>query len=259
MLNIASSKSGKVRFMAQVLGESGRFVSQEALRKRQHILVLGLVTMAFLGAVAGFVWGLRVHQLNPPVWMLFLIPGVAILAIIGIGKWTLAKADALGKEQLNWQRGADGENSVAQELEKFPDEFKVIHDLTTPNGNIDHVVIGSTGVFVLDTKNWQGVVSADGKGELLLNGKPPDKPEVRYFTRRIMDVKDKVKALTEGLDPYFQAVFVFTSARVDANWGTTKSVHCIRDEQLYDYIVESKRVQKLSKSDVEKWTPQFGQ
>jgi hypothetical protein len=66
-----------------------------------------------------------------------------------------------------------------------------------------------------------------------------------------MGIKDRVKALAPNLDPYFQAVFVFTSARVDANWGTTKNVHCIRDDQLHDYIVESKRGSKLTKEQVE--------
>jgi hypothetical protein len=66
-----------------------------------------------------------------------------------------------------------------------------------------------------------------------------------------MGIKDRVKALAPNLDPYFQAVFVFASARVDANWGTTKNVHCIRDDQLHDYIVESKRGSKLTKQQVE--------
>ena len=94
-------------------------------------------------------------------------------------------------------------------------------------------------------------MSAGYQGELLCNGKPTDKPYVRQFVGRIMGIKERVKALAPGLDPYFQAVFVFTSARVDANWGTTKNVHCIRDDQLHDYIVESKRGSKLTKEQVE--------
>ena len=43
------------------------------------------------------------------------------------------------------------------------------------------LVVGPTGVFVLDTKAWRGVVTSDGKGELLLNGQPTDKPYIRQF------------------------------------------------------------------------------
>jgi hypothetical protein len=59
-------------------------------------------------------------------------------------------------------------------------------------------------------------------------------------------MKDRLKALAPGMDPYIQAVFVFTSARVEAKWGATGAVHCVRDEQLYDYIVGGKRGRKLS-------------
>ena len=72
-----------------------------------------------------------------------------------------------------------------------------------------------------------------------------------------MDIKDRVKVLAPGLDPYFQAVFVFTSARVEALWGTTGSVHCITDEKLFDYIVGSKRSQKLTPGEVERIAQAF--
>jgi len=88
---------------------------------------------------------------------------------------------------------------------------------------------------------------SDEKGELLINVKPTDKPEVKILTGRLMSIKEKIKTLC-GLDPFFQGVLVFPSARVVARWGTTKAIHCIRDEQLYDYIVESKKPKKLSRS-----------
>ncbi len=67
----------------------------------------------------------------------------------------------------------------------------------------------------------------------------------------MMGMKDRVKALAPGLDPFFQALFVFTSARVDARWGTTGNVNCIRDDQLFDHIVENQRSQKLTKQEVD--------
>src|ERR1035441_3737153 len=93
--------------MAQVLGESGRYVSQEAVRKRQRIFILALTTMTILGAVAGFVWGLAFHGLDSPIWVCSSISAVALLFTWGLGKWSLAKVDALSKEQLNWQKGAN--------------------------------------------------------------------------------------------------------------------------------------------------------
>ena len=246
-----TSGNERFRFMAQVLGESGRYVSQEAVRKRRKMMTLVLGAVATICLVWGISIGLTLHAFKIPALTCAITSTIALLVVLGIARWSFPKLDELEKERVNMQRGANGEDLVAQALERFPDEFKVINDLTTPFGNLDHVVVGPTGVFLLDTKNWRGVVSPDGKGELLCNGKPTDKSFVRQFVGRIMGIKERVKALAPSLDPYFQAVFVFTSARVDANWGTTKSVHCIRDDQVFDYIVESKRGNKLTREQVE--------
>jgi hypothetical protein len=119
------------------------------------------------------------------------------------------------------------------------------------------VVVGPTGVFVIDTKNWRGVVSADGKGELLLNGKPTDKPFVRQFVARMMGIREKVKLMASGREVFYEAVFVFTAARVDANWGTTSNVNCIRDEQLDEYIVQKKFGGKLETDEAERIAQAF--
>ena len=73
-----------------------------------------------------------------------------------------------------------------------------------------------------------------------------------------MNIKEKVKTLC-SLDPYIHGVLVFPSARVEAKWGTTKAVHCIRDEQLYDYIVENKKPNKLNKKEIELISKAFSQ
>jgi hypothetical protein len=94
---------------------------------------------------------------------------------------------------MNFRKGATGEAVVGFILNNFPDDFRVIHDLTTPYGNVDHVVIGPSGTYIIDTKNWKGVVTADDNGELLLNGQPTQKPEVKNLTRRIMSIKEKIE------------------------------------------------------------------
>jgi hypothetical protein len=65
-----------------------------------------------------------------------------------------------------------------------------------------------------------------------------------------MNVKDKIKVVS-GLDLYTYCILAFPSAWVDAKWGTTGHVHCVTDDQLYDYIVENKRGKKLAKKEIE--------
>jgi hypothetical protein len=57
-----------------------------------------------------------------------------------------------------WRRGAEGEERVEARLAKLPPAWRVLHDLTMGNGNVDHLVIGPGGVFSLNTKNLTGRV-----------------------------------------------------------------------------------------------------
>lgn len=54
--------------------------------------------------------------------------------------------------------GAKGEEITAAELAKLPAPHVALHDLRIPGtrSNIDHVVIGPGGVFVVETKRMQG-------------------------------------------------------------------------------------------------------
>jgi Nuclease-related domain len=243
--------------MAKVLGESGRYVSDQAVKQFRSMLSTVLVAVCILSVIGGFLIGWSVGGARTPAWLSLLIVVVMGSAVFGIWRWANPKLDALEKTRLAMRQGASGESAVALALASFPDDFCVINDLTTPFGNLDHVVVGPTGVFVLDTKNWRGVVSADGKGELLLNGKPTDKAQIRPFVARIMAIKEKVLVLAAERAPFFKAVFVFPSACVDAKWGSTSSVNCIQDKQLFNYIVETQIGQRLGRHEVEKIAQAF--
>jgi hypothetical protein len=90
------------------------------------------------------------------------LAGLAIAALVG---WRLRFRPS---EQVTaWRRGADGERRTARLLDRLTrDGFVVFHDLAVPGSpaNVDHLVIGPSGVFVIDSKQWTGSVhqSADG-------------------------------------------------------------------------------------------------
>ncbi len=242
--------------MAQVFAGAGRYVGQEAVSKRRAIWTRAMLFMSLVGIILGFILRGLFPALSISSWACILATLALGLLTWGVGRRTFRKIDELETEHVNLCKAAHGENSVATILKGLPDEFRVINDITTPFGNLDHVVVGPTGVFFLDTKNWRGVVSADGQGELLCNGNRLDKPHVGQFAARVLAIKDKVKALAE-VDPYFQALLVFTSAHVDAHWGTTQSVLCIPDDQLFDCIVLSKSRKRLKPEDINKIARSF--
>jgi hypothetical protein len=230
--------------MATIVGEPARYVSGQAIKRFSR----QMVTVFVMGYCCAFAGGFMIGGAEKP-YMWFMLPIlVAVLMLLNrLSNKIAAKAE---KERISFQKGASGESRVANVLEKFPDDYRVIHDLTTPFGNIDHVVVGPSGVYVVETKNWKGVVSADGKGELLVNGRPTEKSVTKRLSRTIMDIRDKLKVLS-GLTPYINGVLVFPSAWVDANWGTTGHVNCLKDEQLYSYIVEKAKGNKLGKKEID--------
>lgn len=71
------------------------------------------------------------------------------------------KAERLQRSAALWERGAQGEEAIARALADLPDGWVGLHDLAWPGrqrANLDHVVVGPGGVFVIDAKNWSGRV-----------------------------------------------------------------------------------------------------
>lgn len=188
-----------------------------------------------------------------------LMVAVAALGVLFI--WWLCRAqnrriDRYERERLNWRNGAEGERVVALALDQLPNGFVVFHDFNTARGNFDHLVVGPTGVFAIETKNWRGTISANGEGELLQDGSPSSQPYVRQFGARIMAVREQVVALA-GREVFIQGVMVFPKARVKAKFGTTRTVKCMREEQLCKHIEDEKFAKKLTAQEIDLFTRAF--
>jgi hypothetical protein len=118
-----------------------------------------LAWRAPLVAAAGLVAGTLAAQAGLPGAGL---AGLTVAAVVG---WRLRFRPS---EQAHaWRRGAAGERQTARLLDRLgPDGYAVLHDLALPDSpaNLDHLVIGPSGVFVIDSKQWTRQVhqSADG-------------------------------------------------------------------------------------------------
>jgi hypothetical protein len=72
-------------------------------------------------------------------------------------------------DAVAWRRGAAGERHTARLLAALERQgWAVLHDLAVPGSaaNIDHLVIGPGGVFVVDSKQYRGRLQLDGSGRL---------------------------------------------------------------------------------------------
>jgi hypothetical protein len=83
------------------------------------------------------------------------------------------KAARLNRVADAYEKGAEGERRTANALAMLPASgWFVLHDVRWPGkrfANIDHVVVGPGGVFVIDSKAWGGVVDVRD-GVLRQNG-----------------------------------------------------------------------------------------
>jgi hypothetical protein len=235
--------------MARVLGKVGRHVEEQSAKKHQRLFLLLSIAIAFLMVVVAFYVGFSDTAQHTSIAVASLVAGLVLILILK--RYFDMKLDALVRERIKSFKGAVGEALVGYILEDLPDDFVVLNHLTTPVGNIDHVVVGPTGVFVIDTEDWSGVVAADGDGKLLLNGKPAEpKSEVQRLVDTCAETKRTIKSLC-NLEPHTQAVLCFTSANVYVPFGSVKDADCVSDERLRDYIADEKNSPKLTKQEID--------
>jgi hypothetical protein len=144
------------------LGHPGRSALTQYRRRRATELAAwsrSLTWRAPLVMAAGLVAGALAAQAGlPGAWL----AGLAVAVLVG---WRLRFRPS--KQAQAWQRGAAGERHTARLLDRLGrDGYLVFHDMAMPDSpaNLDHLVVGPSGVFVIDSKQWTGQVhqSADG-------------------------------------------------------------------------------------------------
>jgi len=84
-------------------------------------------------------------------------------------------------DACTWRRGAVGERRTARLLNHLERHvWAVLHDLAVPGSpaNLDHLVIGPGGVFVIDSKQYRGRLQLDPTGRLR-HGRSPLAPALR--------------------------------------------------------------------------------
>jgi Nuclease-related domain len=144
------------------LGYPGRSALTQYRRRRAAELAAwthSLTWRAPLVLAAGLVAGALAAQAGLP-WA-----GLAGLTVAVLVGWRLRFRPST--QARAWQRGATGERHTARLLDRLGrDGYVSFHDLAMPGSpaNLDHLVVGPSGVFVIDSKQWMGQVhqSADG-------------------------------------------------------------------------------------------------
>jgi len=105
-------------------------------------------SVLLVGALVGVAAGFR-------SWTFIAAELAVLFALVAIDRLVVPLV-------LRRARGATGEEYVGAILDALaPHGWRVLHDIDTGRGNIDHVAIGPGGVFTIETKSHAGPIDVD--------------------------------------------------------------------------------------------------
>lgn len=123
--------------------------------------------------------------------------------LVFLGVFRTASALFVEPPQVRaWAIGAGGEERLGSMLDSLEAEgFVVLHDLRVPNSreNIDHLLIGPPGVFVIETKTYRGTVRMRGGG-LYIGG--------RRKTGFLDQVERQIDAVSTALETAYVSGYI---------------------------------------------------
>jgi hypothetical protein len=198
--------------MAEQHGQAGR--STRTMELRRYVL-WSLTLIAVLGLC------FLLLRVVPETYKVGTTPRIALCLGLIIGlKFVVGRLESTGRRvkraERRAARGAVGEENVGRILGGLPDDWVVWHDVTSPYGNIDHVVLSRTrGLFIVETKSHSGRVApaADGQS-VVVNRRAPEKDFVGQCHRNAIWLRDHVRSEL-GIAPWVTAVLVFSRAYVE--------------------------------------------
>ena len=167
--------------------------------------------------------------------------GLLGLVVAGLVGWRLRFRPS--EQARTWKRGAAGERHTARILDRLThDGYVVFHDLAVPGSpaNVDHLVIGPTGVFVIDSKQWTGQVYQTTDGLAWHN---------HYRLDRTLDtVRWEAETVSRLLGTRATALVCVHGAQVHGGGGEAQGVAIMPAGRLRDALGQDR---VLSDADVQ--------
>ena len=191
-----------------------------SVRKKLLEVLLGKgVTYILVGmsglvlACLAWIWYLTGSE---PTLEIALFLTVMALMLAGVGTWKFRNALAEG-EDLALAR--DGEVATGQALEKLRSAgYDVFHDIPADGFNIDHVLIGATGIYAIETKTRRkprpDARVSYNEEKVWVDGHEPDRNPVTQAKAQADWVREKLKAST-GIQFPVRPVVVYTGWYVE--------------------------------------------
>lgn len=173
---------------------------------------------------------------------LILIPMAYILGIFAYKKYTI------------WFKGNEGERIVRRALEPLNNNYYLINGIVIQGnrGDIDHIVIGPNGIFVLETKNYSGEISCIGdkwkRQKVGRGGTPYDikigspSNQVKRNAKMLKDLLiNHKKKIFKRYSPHLwvHAIVVFTNPSCELKIRN-RTVEVLKLNEVYEFIKDTR-------------------
>jgi len=193
---------------------------------------------------------------NAKLFILFLIMGLSSLLfyripfVIYFSLLSFLISLSFFAKYSKFKKGFEGEEAVAECLKNnLDDSYYIINDIKLKYGNIDHVVIGPTGIFVIETKNYGGEIVCNGDEWKIRSGEK--EYQIKSPSRQAKKNALKIKKLIEeklNRHAWINAIVVFTNPSINL-YLNNNSIPILQMHELCDYIKNKKMM--LSSSEIE--------
>jgi hypothetical protein len=232
---------------------------------RSALLILGLLTVVVAASA------LFVGQLIWPAWIFGLLTLAAGLILLSYER-RFKSAEVL-RDQL--RAGLRGQRRLANLLLSLDDSYYLINNLQLPGraDDIDHLVVGPTGIFALETKNHRGRIFWRDEqwyqAKISRGGRPQPEEPIRDPARQLKRNVDYLRGCINNTDPelsrrtrlWIEGAVVFThpAVAIDLPPRAKKKLPfpVLRARDLPAYIRGNKPRQSLSKADIREIVSMF--
>lgn len=169
------------------------------------------------------------------------------------------RLEYLNKKYNDYDKGLIGEKKVTEMLKEFDLDTYLINDITVDKafGNIDHIIVGPYGIYIIETKNWDGEIICDGD-----NWSKRYENEDDLFDLDIESISKRVKGNARNLSLllqskiftnvaplWVQGIIVFTSSNAKIS-ATNPTIPVLTLDELNNYI-KSQRMTLFSPRDLD--------
>ncbi len=205
---------------------------------------------------------------NEKTAIIFLIIGLTTILFYGFGIIFIGISIYFFIKSGQYKKGKIGEILIEENLQALSDNYYLINDVMLPEnyGNIDHIILGPNGIFVIESKNYDGKIICNDdewyrhyEGGLTINmrgrlyWKPSKDYDIGSPSKQVKRNAVKLKQIIQKIFKktiWVEGIVVFTNSNIELELNKP-TVPVLEAEELYSFIKNKKSGIEFSPKELE--------